>query len=261
MSCSLSPLRLEVTYTALLAGGLWSSEATSDIFYFSSWPRDGRVGAGEGRVMECAVSDTTSITLSWYLDGRPITYSSRRHLRGGGREEATWDLVIERAVPEDSGEYTCIAHNTTSGFALTSLAGTLTVLWVAESSRVVLADHRELDSVKLGSTVTLRCRVDGGPDLYYAWKRNGDSVSGLDGVTVSRRRLTIDHFDPTIHNGVYTCSASIYKPGTPQHHDGARPSHLTATTTAFPLVLAIKAVISAGCCLSIHFYISFRSLF
>ncbi|XP_042873905.1 inactive tyrosine-protein kinase 7-like [Penaeus japonicus] len=224
----------------VLAGVLRASGATSDVFYFSSWPRDERVGAGERRVMDCAVSDSTSITLSWHLDDRPITYSSRRHLRDGSREDASWDLVIERAVPEDAGEYTCIAHNTTSGFALTSLAGTLTVLWVAESSRVVLADHRELDSVKPGSSVTLRCRVDGGPDLYYSWKRNGDSVSGLDGVTVSRRRLTIDLFDPTVHNGVYTCSASIYKPGTPLHHDGARPARLTATTTSYPLVLAIK---------------------
>ncbi|XP_071514252.1 LOW QUALITY PROTEIN: inactive tyrosine-protein kinase 7-like [Panulirus ornatus] len=210
-----------------------------DIFYFSSWPATGRVGAGEERVLRCAVSDATSISLTWHLDDHPLTYTSRRHLRGGERKDTASDLVIERAVPEDAGEYTCIAHNTTSGFALTSLPATLTVLWVGEESRVVLADPKDLAMVRPGSSLKLRCRVDGGPELYYSWRRNGDQVTGLPGVSVSRRRLTINTFDAATHNGVYTCASTIYKHSSALQ-DSVRPAYLITTITHSPFILAIQ---------------------
>ena len=37
-------------------------------------------------------------------------------------------LHFTRVEPNDEGEYSCIAHNSTSGFALTSLPARLTVL-------------------------------------------------------------------------------------------------------------------------------------
>ncbi|XP_042228420.1 inactive tyrosine-protein kinase 7-like isoform X2 [Homarus americanus] len=209
-----------------------------DIFYFSSWPASGRVGAGEERVLRCAVSDTTSISLAWHLDGRLLTYTSRRHLRGGQRVETASDLVIRRAVPEDQGEYNCIAHNTTSGFALTSLPATLTVLWVAEESRVVLADPKDLSTVRPGSSLKLRCRVDGGPELYYSWRRNGEALAEVAGFTLSRRKLTISTFDAASHNGVYTCAATIYK-HSGALHQSVRPAYLTSTTAHIPFILSI----------------------
>ncbi|KAK8401828.1 hypothetical protein O3P69_001139 [Scylla paramamosain] len=220
---------------ACVAVGGGVRAAGGDIFYFSSWPATGRVAAGEERVLRCAVSDAASITLTWHLDGRPLTYSSRRRVRGGAR--GTADLVISRATPEDTGEYTCIAHNTTSGFALTSLPATLTVLWVGEESRVVLADPKEKGALRSGSSVKLRCRVEGGPDLYYVWYRNGEAADGVKGISVSRKRLSISNYDAATHNGVYTCSASVYKPpGVPL--PSAPP--LTVTTTHTPLTLALK---------------------
>nr|XP_053642383.1 inactive tyrosine-protein kinase 7-like isoform X2 [Cherax quadricarinatus]XP_053642384.1 inactive tyrosine-protein kinase 7-like isoform X3 [Cherax quadricarinatus] len=214
----------------------WASGG--DIFYFSSWPASGRVGAGEERVLRCAVSDTSSITLTWHLDGRPLTYTSRTHLRGGEVVETASDLVITRAVPEDAGEYTCIAHNTTSGFALTSLPATLTVLWVGEETRVVLAEPKDLSSVRPGSSIKLRCRVDGGPELYYSWRRNGVLASAVPGLAVSRRRLTVSAFDAATHNGVYTCAATIHKHSAALQ-ESVRPIYLTTTTTHHPFVLAI----------------------
>ncbi|CAL4065093.1 unnamed protein product, partial [Meganyctiphanes norvegica] len=134
----------------LLAG---SAHGSGDSFYFSAWPESGRVVADEAVELRCAVSDPTSITLTWHLDQRALTYMPRRHLRGS-------DLVIERAVPEDAGEYTCIAHNTTSGFALTSLPATITILWVGEASRAVVTEPRN-GEVRPGDALNLRCRVDG----------------------------------------------------------------------------------------------------
>ncbi|XP_069168618.1 inactive tyrosine-protein kinase 7 isoform X1 [Procambarus clarkii] len=223
----------------LTVGGRAAWASGGDIFYFSSWPASGRVGAGEERVLRCAVSDTSSITLSWHLDGRPLTYTSRTHLRGGEVPETASDLVVTRAVPGDAGEYTCIAHNTTSGFALTSLPATLTVLWVGEESRVVLADPKDLTAVRAGSSLKLRCKVDGGPELYYTWRRNGVSAAGLAGVSISRRRLTISAFDAATHNGVYTCGVTIYKHSSTMQEAVMRPAYLTATTTHHPFVLAI----------------------
>ncbi|XP_050699477.1 inactive tyrosine-protein kinase 7-like isoform X2 [Eriocheir sinensis] len=206
-----------------------------DIFYFSAWPASGRVAAGEERVLRCAVSDAASIALTWHLDGRPITYSSRRRIREGSK--GTADLVIGRATPEDAGEYTCIAHNTTSGFALTSLPATLTVLWVGEESRVVLADPKEESALRRGASARLRCRVEGGPDLYYRWYRNGEDADEVKGISVSRKRLSIASFDPALHNGVFTCSASVFKP--PAAPQPSAPP-LTVTTTHTPFTLALK---------------------
>lgn len=71
-----------VAAVACVAVGGGVQAAGGDIFYFSAWPASGRVAAGEERVLRCAVSDAASITLTWHLDGRPLTYSSRRRVRG-----------------------------------------------------------------------------------------------------------------------------------------------------------------------------------
>ncbi|XP_063887714.1 inactive tyrosine-protein kinase 7-like [Scylla paramamosain] len=182
-------VRERVTVACVAVGG-GVRAAGGDIFYFSSWPATGRVAAGEERVLRCAVSDAASITLTWHLDGRPLTYSSRRRVRG-----------------------------------------------VGEESRVVLADPKEKGALRSGSSVKLRCRVEGGPDLYYVWYRNGEAADGVKGISVSRKRLSISNYDAATHNGVYTCSASVYKPpGVPL--PSAPP--LTVTTTHTPLTLALK---------------------
>lgn len=45
------------------------------------------------------------------------------------------------------------------------------VTGVGEESRVVLADPKEESALRRGGSARLRCRVDGGPDLFYHWYR------------------------------------------------------------------------------------------
>ncbi|KAG7165393.1 Inactive tyrosine-protein kinase 7-like [Homarus americanus] len=109
---------------------------------------------------------------------------------------------------------------------------------VAEESRVVLADPKDLSTVRPGSSLKLRCRVDGGPELYYSWRRNGEALAEVAGFTLSRRKLTISTFDAASHNGVYTCAATIYK-HSGALHQSVRPAYLTSTTAHIPFILSI----------------------
>lgn len=70
---------------------------------------------GEKRVtLECAVSDNKYIEYHWTLNGKRVENTTRRHQIGP-------NLYFARIVHEhDSGEFACIAVNSSSGFSLTS---------------------------------------------------------------------------------------------------------------------------------------------
>ncbi|XP_068247783.1 inactive tyrosine-protein kinase 7-like [Palaemon carinicauda] len=174
---------------------------TGDIFYFSSWPESGRVAAGESRVMKCAVSDKTSITLSWHLDGKPISHTARRHLRGGMNDNSSSDLIITRAIPEDAGEYTCIAHNTTSGFALTSLPATLTVLYPQLPSVKVVP---ESVVVGPGRSTELHCSYETGTAVQWFFKDNGPLKNSTRYELLGNGTLILLSAD-ILDEGVYKC--------------------------------------------------------
>ncbi|KAF4519301.1 hypothetical protein B566_EDAN005240 [Ephemera danica] len=71
--------------------------------------------------MKCLVSAERGVAYYWQLNGRPLTNTTRRHQRGP-------DLYITRADRErDTGEFTCIALNVTSGFSVTSQRATLSI--------------------------------------------------------------------------------------------------------------------------------------
>ncbi|CAL4074045.1 unnamed protein product, partial [Meganyctiphanes norvegica] len=59
-------------------------------------------------------------------------------------------------------------------------------------------------------------------------------VEGLDGVSVSRRRLTINPVVPTKHNGVYTCEVS-----TSRRSQGSERTPFTHTATHHPFILSV----------------------
>lgn len=70
---------------------------------------------GEKRVtLECAVSDANGIQYYWTLSGKRVENTTRRHQIGS-------NLYFARVIREfDSGEFACIAVNSSSGFSLTS---------------------------------------------------------------------------------------------------------------------------------------------
>ena len=69
--------------------------------------------AGEDLELTCKVSDTTA-EVKWKKNGSPVTPKARI-----SRKDGNSTLVIENVVRDDSGDYSCEAHNR-AGFMMSS---------------------------------------------------------------------------------------------------------------------------------------------
>lgn len=101
-------------WSSSLVGGN-SGGSTSDIVSINDGGFKKTVLDGEKRVtLECAVSDTRNIQYYWTINGKRMENTTRRHQIGP-------NLYVARIIREfDSGEFACIAVNSSSGFSLTS---------------------------------------------------------------------------------------------------------------------------------------------
>ena len=72
--------------------------------------------AGEDLELTCKVSDTTA-EVKWKKNGSPVTPKARI-----SRKDGNSTLVIENVVSDDSGNYSCEAHNR-AGFMMSSTVG------------------------------------------------------------------------------------------------------------------------------------------
>lgn len=101
-----------------ISGGAITQE---DAFYFSRNPSDVTAIAGDRVKLECEASVPAGLTYYWQQDGAPVTNTTRRYQNDG-------DLIIRRVHPQDdSGQFTCIATNATTGFSLASRTATVDV--------------------------------------------------------------------------------------------------------------------------------------
>ena len=93
-----------------------------DSFYFQPAPSDKDVVEGGDVLLECDVSSRKHIVFYWALNDDPLKNSSRRFQYGS-------DLQILRVSrEEDSGAYSCIATNASTGFSFQSREARLNIL-------------------------------------------------------------------------------------------------------------------------------------
>ncbi|XP_022705488.1 uncharacterized protein LOC111269867 [Varroa jacobsoni] len=115
------------TYRPVFVGASHSGE---DDFSFAPPPQSVSVQAGHGTLLQCGVTDNTSIEIHWTRGGEPVVESVRRRMEGT-------NLRFVRVEPEfDTGEFQCIATNTSSGFTISSDPVSINIL----------SQHNELDS-------------------------------------------------------------------------------------------------------------------
>ncbi|XP_058051190.1 myosin light chain kinase, smooth muscle isoform X2 [Ahaetulla prasina] len=76
---------------------------------FTEKLQDTKVVEGEKLVLQCQVSSDPPATIIWTLDGKVIKSSKFIVL---SREGSLCSLTIDKAFPEDEGQYKCIAENT-----------------------------------------------------------------------------------------------------------------------------------------------------
>ncbi|XP_068805189.1 myosin light chain kinase, smooth muscle isoform X2 [Struthio camelus] len=75
---------------------------------FTEKLQDAQVIDGEKLVLQCRISSDPPAAVTWTLDGKLIKSSKSAVI---SQEGTLCSLTIEKAVPEDEGEYKCIAEN------------------------------------------------------------------------------------------------------------------------------------------------------
>ncbi|KAK4287538.1 hypothetical protein Pmani_039392 [Petrolisthes manimaculis] len=130
--------------------------------------------------------------ISWLRDGQQITNSSRITVTEEG------DLIIARAVHQDSAQYVCRARNAAGvREAAPSHLIVMTPPWFEEQPTNT--------SVASGVEVELACRVKGSPTPKVSWRKL-DGKMPLGGATIENQRLVLRQVT-VADSGVYMCEA------------------------------------------------------
>uniref|UniRef100_A0A670YJV2 Myosin light chain kinase, smooth muscle n=1 Tax=Pseudonaja textilis TaxID=8673 RepID=A0A670YJV2_PSETE len=149
--------------------------------------QDTKVVEGEKLVLQCQVSSDPLATIIWTLDGKVIKSSKFIVL---SQEGSLCSLTIDKAFPEDEGQYKCIAENTAGrsecicsvlvegNCTFFSLLGEATVKKkpapktppkAALPPQIV--QFPEDQKVRSGESVELLCKVAGTPPLICTWMK------------------------------------------------------------------------------------------
>ncbi|XP_063911044.1 tyrosine-protein kinase-like otk [Zophobas morio] len=185
-----------VFFVFVLAHVVYSNEEP----YFSESPKNVDVVQGESVTLPCKVTPGIGMTYYWELNGSKIANTTRRYQQGS-------NLHITRVDRErDSGQFTCIAEESSASRSITSSGALLNIQWIDEVA-VQLQEPESASFISRGSDVTLRCHTDASGDVHYEWFRNSDRLIKNDRVEIKKKRLHIKSVGPS-DNGIYRCSAN-----------------------------------------------------
>ncbi|XP_048732970.1 inactive tyrosine-protein kinase 7-like [Ostrea edulis] len=175
---------------------VWSQ----DTFYFSSKPEDMDVVEGSEVLLRCDVSNRQHIVFSWAHNNKPLVPTSRRFQEGS-------HLHILRVTREsDSGTFSCIATNKTSGYSLVSEAS-LNIQWIDKTATVELKRPKPEELV-LNSEVLLKCQISGNPDLLFDWYHNTFRLFNKNRIKILDKGSKVRIINVTAaDNGIYSCLA------------------------------------------------------
>ncbi|XP_042325991.1 sialoadhesin [Sceloporus undulatus] len=124
---------------------------------------------GQSAIVHCTVDSNPPSTLSLYRDKRLLA-TTNSHSAPSQRITITTirnslKLEIWKVVPEDEGDYKCVATNPYGSTSVTHFFG-------AQTARVVAQPSKELPE---GTQVTLTCMATlrSGEETMYTWYKNG----------------------------------------------------------------------------------------
>lgn len=173
---------------------------SQDTFYFSSKPEDMDVIEGSEVLLRCDVSNRQHIVFSWAHNNKPIVPTSRRFQEGSHLH------ILRVTREEDSGTFSCIATNKTSGYSLVSEAA-LNIQWIDKISTVELKRPKPEELV-LNTEVLLKCQITGNPDLLFDWYHNTFRLFNKNRIKILDKGSKVRITNVTAEdNGIYSCRA------------------------------------------------------
>nr|XP_014343701.1 PREDICTED: V-set and immunoglobulin domain-containing protein 10-like [Latimeria chalumnae] len=140
--------------------------------------------------------------LKWEVNGTTIP------LPAAGYEQSENSLTIKSIQRTQSGNYTCIAGNTTNNESATEI---LKVYYGPDGDPVVRVNGTEGNrkDLSVGNWVTLECAASSYP-VEYTWRFGSTFMLGLNYYL---RNVQLSH------SGTYTCEAKNVKTNTVRHKD------------------------------------------
>uniref|UniRef100_A0A8C2U117 Ig-like domain-containing protein n=1 Tax=Coturnix japonica TaxID=93934 RepID=A0A8C2U117_COTJA len=157
------------------------------------------VRLGDTVQLECKITGTAEIKITWYKNDQALQMSNRLHM---SFVESTAVLTILDASAEDAGDYICEAQNS-AGTA--SCSTSLSVKEPPVFSKV----PSPVDTLK-GSDVILQCEIAGTPPFEVAWFKDRRQVRSS-----KKFKVTAKHSIASLHilslesqdTGEYQCKA------------------------------------------------------
>ncbi|XP_072117142.1 obscurin-like protein 1a isoform X1 [Mobula birostris] len=142
---------------------------------FLAYPRTFTVPSGADAVLKCQIAGDPRPTVIWERDQTRISPSDRYHFVEEGDE---YNLVVRRALLEDSGQYICKAKNPVGE---TYAAATLRVEegeWDSENRPVFLVRPSSA-RVGRGDDVVFMGQLAGKPAPSVCWEKDGKKLSEI----------------------------------------------------------------------------------
>ncbi|XP_017286434.1 neural cell adhesion molecule L1.2 isoform X2 [Kryptolebias marmoratus] len=165
--------------------------------YWKKVPESQIYAPGETVKLDCEAKGTPSPTLSWTINGTPLSATDRDPRR---TVTANSSLILRDVIFGDTAIYQCQASNK-HGTILTNA-----YVYVIELPPQILTEDRRLYSVTEGQKVLLDCETFGSPKPKVIWDAEASSVLAdprVNPLTNGGLQIfNVTHDD----KGLYTCS-------------------------------------------------------
>lgn len=169
---------------------------------------DATVQEGEQFTFKCHAIGNPIPTVEWFKDGLPVKTNPDYFTT---YENGLATLTIDETFAEDSACFVCIATNS-EGTAGTQ--GRLVVKELEQASILVPPNFIRLlenNTISLGASIELHCKVEGNPLPTVQWFKNGDCIdfSHQQGLTYNNGEAILRFDDIQLEDeAVYTCKAN-----------------------------------------------------
>ncbi|XP_059056387.1 hemolin-like [Achroia grisella] len=153
---------------------------------------------GEQIILYCIYGGNPLAHPEWFKDGKEIDNppGSRvtRYNRSAGKK-----LLIREVLPEDEGQYTCVANNEVGKIQNHTMR--LTVI----SAPIFKKKPEQIKNVREGQDVSIPCELTAIPAAPTSWTYNAAPI-GKDRITITKTGLTINKVKKS-DSGYYGCGA------------------------------------------------------
>ncbi|XP_019729819.1 roundabout homolog 2 isoform X2 [Hippocampus comes] len=204
----------EGTYTCTSENSVGKTEASAMLQVhvspqIATKPRDQIASQGRSVAFQCGTTGNPPPAIFWQKEGSQMLLFPGQPPSQSGRYTVSMkgELTITDVHPEDSGFYICQAISVAGSV----LSKALLEVEGGPSGQIppIIRQGPANQTMSLGATARLHCRVIGGPSVRISWEKDGDTIEANDARLTVAANGTLEIRDiKEADSGMYTCVAS-----------------------------------------------------